>query len=372
MVEREKTKQTNQEAEDPKRRFKHQKAQPLLEVFHAWTDGLFPLMETPFQPQMDKHTAFLAGTSSSELRTNFILHLQQTYGNNYVQRLLESVKVQAKLTVNMPKDVYEQEADKISRLVTRDVASQVQRRPEEEEEGAKVTRITKAVNLPIIMVPGAEDGIPETSGEVYSKTFQGGVSTKNYFGICSPRIWSREIAVTPKERLMGLLSPTYEVSMRLDVDYRWDTDNQGRKHISSASDPDVTPDTWSQIVYDLTPVKSHPSKSPRREYWCRDLTERHEKYHIADYEYAFKLYVDDAATLLKKQKASSVKEATKKGFDMIEYTITQVRNYMGRGASAPAEVRAYGDGAPVYEERAKAVKDRAKKEGWEEGLVMMG
>jgi len=55
-------------------------------------------------------------------------------GNRYSQRLGESMNVQAKLTVNAPNDVYEQEADKVAKAVTRAASSQVQRQPEEEEE----------------------------------------------------------------------------------------------------------------------------------------------------------------------------------------------------------------------------------------------
>jgi hypothetical protein len=66
------------------------------------------------------------------------MHLQQTYGNRYVQRLIESTKVQAKLTVSSPGDVYEQEADRVADMVTRKIsADEVQRQvPEEEEEVA--------------------------------------------------------------------------------------------------------------------------------------------------------------------------------------------------------------------------------------------
>jgi hypothetical protein len=53
-----------------------------------------------------------------------ILNLQQTMGNQAVQRLIKSGRIQAKLTINQPNDKYEQEADRI--------ADQVMRMPEKE------------------------------------------------------------------------------------------------------------------------------------------------------------------------------------------------------------------------------------------------
>jgi len=63
-----------------------------------------------------------------------ILELQQTRGNAYVQRLLKSRKVQAKLTVNPPDDQYEREADRMAETVTKSALVQRQAEPEEEEE----------------------------------------------------------------------------------------------------------------------------------------------------------------------------------------------------------------------------------------------
>ncbi len=51
-----------------------------------------------------------------------VIHLQRTIGNQAVQRLFRSGILQAKLKINQPGDVYEQEADR--------VAGQVMRMPE--------------------------------------------------------------------------------------------------------------------------------------------------------------------------------------------------------------------------------------------------
>ena len=43
-----------------------------------------------------------------------ILQLQQTIGNQAVQRLLRSRTIQAKLSISQPGDIYEQEADRVA------------------------------------------------------------------------------------------------------------------------------------------------------------------------------------------------------------------------------------------------------------------
>jgi len=117
-----------------KHRTRQQDSKPLLEQYHGWDQGHFSLTETPFYPQMDKHAAFLALAPPGPLIANFVMHLQRNYGNRYVQRLVESIKVQPKLTVNAPNDIYEQEADRVADQIMKAVNSPAQRQLEEEEE----------------------------------------------------------------------------------------------------------------------------------------------------------------------------------------------------------------------------------------------
>ncbi|MBE0430683.1 MAG: DUF4157 domain-containing protein [Dehalococcoidia bacterium] len=95
--------------------------------------GEVPIAETPYKPAIDDHSALLAQARSDVQRANLVSQLQQSYGNTYVQRLLSSMAIQAKLTVNTPNDIYEQEADRVADTVTRAISS-VQRQEEEEEE----------------------------------------------------------------------------------------------------------------------------------------------------------------------------------------------------------------------------------------------
>jgi hypothetical protein len=139
---------------DRKHRTTQQDSQPSFDAFHAWAQGLIPLSdthfptqkeerssllsrsaltETPFYPRMEEHAEILSRIPYSAQRHEFIIHLNNTYGLRYAQRLVESVNAQAKLTVNAPNDIYEQEADRVAEAVTKSINNPVQRQDEEEE-----------------------------------------------------------------------------------------------------------------------------------------------------------------------------------------------------------------------------------------------
>jgi len=139
MAEHERATPGKHEEVDKKHRQKQQGSKPLFDQSLAWDTGSFSLTETPFYPRMDEHAAILSRIPFSAQRREFITQLHQTYGNRYVQRLVESMNVQAKLTVSDPGDIYEQEADRVADAVTRAVNSPVQRQEEEEEIQTKAS-----------------------------------------------------------------------------------------------------------------------------------------------------------------------------------------------------------------------------------------
>ena len=135
MAEHERAKQGKHEEVDKKHRTKQQEAQPSFDQSLTWDTGPFSLTETPFHPRMDEHAAILSRIPFSAQRHEFIMRLHQTYGSSYIQRLVNSVNAQAKLTVSNPNDVYEQEADTVATEVTKAINYQTQRQtPEEEKE----------------------------------------------------------------------------------------------------------------------------------------------------------------------------------------------------------------------------------------------
>ena len=134
MAERERATSETSERAEQKHRAKQYDSQVLFDPSPTRDQGPISLNETPFHPRMNEHASLLSRIPFTAQRREMIMRLHRTYGNNYVQRLLDSIGAQAKLTVSQPGDTYEQEADKVAEAVTRDTGVQVQRQPAEEEE----------------------------------------------------------------------------------------------------------------------------------------------------------------------------------------------------------------------------------------------
>ena len=134
MAEHEGSAKNKERDVDQKRHSRQKESEPSFDKFHAWDTEMSSLTETPFEPPMGKHAQLLAMARSDVKRSNLVLHFQRTYGNKYVQRLIESMAVQAKLAVNAPNDVYEQEADRVADAVTKAAKLKALRQEAEEEE----------------------------------------------------------------------------------------------------------------------------------------------------------------------------------------------------------------------------------------------
>ncbi len=132
MAKHERVKVDNQKNRNDKSNSVKKQEQQTYDQLKISGEDEFMITETPFLPEVDKHADLLTGARSDKQRTNLVMQLQRTYGNNYVQQLINSKKVQAKLTVNPPDDQYEKEANRVADVVTTKVNSQVQMQDEEE------------------------------------------------------------------------------------------------------------------------------------------------------------------------------------------------------------------------------------------------
>lgn len=126
MGEHERISHKNQDWIERKYRLSQKESQPISDGFLSWNEGLFSVGEMPFRPHVEKHIALLTKAQSDEQRSNIALQLQQNYGNRYVQRLIESMRVQPKTTINPSCEIYEQEADRFDGTVIKTATSQIQ------------------------------------------------------------------------------------------------------------------------------------------------------------------------------------------------------------------------------------------------------
>jgi hypothetical protein len=81
-------------------------------------------------PSVNSLATELSSMHSAQ-RTPALLALQQTHGNQYVQRVV--IGIQAKLKIGQPGDKYEQEADQVADAVMQMAEPEVQRQVEEED-----------------------------------------------------------------------------------------------------------------------------------------------------------------------------------------------------------------------------------------------
>jgi hypothetical protein len=125
---------------------------------------------------LESHASLLTDTrlshpANAAQRAKIMSGLQQSHGNAYVQRLLSSHAVQAKLTVTDPDDQYEKEADRVADEVTSQSAeSQVRRQEEEEEElQAKLQRQAEPEEEEELQAKLQRQAMPEEEEEIQAK-----------------------------------------------------------------------------------------------------------------------------------------------------------------------------------------------------------
>lgn len=383
MSQHEQKSQGSQEEIGEKRR--HNGNVALQTQFDALKSPYEGIIDFPLDLSLDSCADLLLNVKSDNELADLMMQLQQSYGNTYVQRVVEHIQSEQDLSPSPMLDTETASSRSQStsvRTVTFDdglgISLDIVATLEGEGEGegaepgegeSATTQQSAPIELPISLIPGGEDAIRPGVVNTRQQTSRGASVPSNAFGICRPFL-SRIIGTTPHRRLGGLLGTTYEVRATADVRYRWDVQSLGRTNIAGADSPGVTADSWSQVVHDLTPSTAAIPRSPRREHWCEDLTARHEQYHARDFTMAFNLFSTLATLWLSRQSASSVTDATNKGDEAINQLVVMVNGYMGRGSSAPCESRAYGDGVPLYRARAQAVRARATREGWDPGMII--
>jgi hypothetical protein len=197
------------------------------------------------------------------------------------------------------------------------------------------------------------DTISSTLG--YASTTERGGAGPSGFGVCRASASLTDVHITPGSGSYTVTG-TYELEIRWQV--RSGTGPNSEVDIQSENDPDIRACNYQLVAKDITPnMGDLNGRPPRDHFWAEDLTGRHERVHATDYG----TYGPDAATAaqnwLNAQTASSrtqiqntlLRRALRESMTVLEALME----------TAPgAEQRAYGDGAPVYQARASAVRTK--------------
>ena len=132
--------------------------------------------------------------------------------------------------------------------------------------------------------------------------------------------------------------------------------------IASETDSAITQSNYSTVASDLTPDMSDENgRPPRTQFWARDLTIRHERFHAQE-DFSFGGQGTTAAqSWLNGQAAADVAGVN----TLLGQVPGRVANTVAAGMRFPGlEERAYGDGAPSYLARATAIKRRGDANGY--------
>jgi hypothetical protein len=159
-------------------------------------------------------------------------------------------------------------------------------------------------------------------------------------------------------------SGKFTITAELKQTVKWDTratqGPNGQKNITSDVDPLLTRANYAQAATDLTPnIGDLKGRPPRTKFWSKDLTEKHELYHVKDFIDIARKGASDAEKWLGSQVAARKEDVPA----LLDTAWTnQIFQVWDRFTDPPAvEERAYADGAPSYQARADSIKAKGDK-----------
>jgi hypothetical protein len=157
-----------------------------------------------------------------------------------------------------------------------------------------------------------------------------------------------------------------------------------RTNVNAATDPAVTSSTYATIINDLRPNRrarasticggntftdTIPTYSRRNTYWKRQLVVDHEAYHRQDWDRIYRPELILAEQQVWNHSIPVSTASTSRG--AIQQANRTLRSYIGSAYQracqqyAPQqETRAYGAGAPQYQQLVDDIVARARHEGW--------
>jgi len=225
----------------------------------------------------------------------------------------------------------------------------------------------QTVRLPDIVIPAMaaieqRDAIASTLSYNPSITQSG--PPPSPFGATMPYTHALSgITVTPAAR-------HYNVTATVDNPITFQVAGGGDTDIASEADPNINQGNYAAVASDLAPdMTDLGGRPPRTHFWAQDLCIRHERFHATEDTTYGRSGVTLAQNWLNGQPAASVAQVhTLLGQvpGRVAATVSAAMAYPGR------EIRAYGDGAPLYQARATAIKTKGDARGYASGGLSRG
>ena len=236
-------------------------------------------------------------------------------------------------------------------------------------EGAPPEAATEAPRQAAMAADAAEAGEEpveklDPAGHAYVEESDAIAPALTYAGVVGAR------AAPPAANLFGVTSTdvkingvhavpgaagTFKVTGAVDVSAKWSVHSRGRVDVPYFAAPVVTAATYPKVASDLTPnMSSDGGRPPRKKYWAKDLTERHEQFHANERTGKYGRAAFEFATAwLAAQTASNAQEAK----DLADQVPDKMFESYNASFAPGKENRAYGDGAIAYKVRADMAKD---------------
>lgn len=217
----------------------------------------------------------------------------------------------------------------------------------------------ETVRLPDIVIP-ATAGLEQTDAIASTLSYNPSIAQSgpppSPFGATLPYTHAVSgITVTPT-------AGTYNVTATIDNPITFQVSGAHRPDIASDVDPDINQGNYTTVASDLTPDMANLNgRPPRNQFWAEDLCIRHERFHATEDVAYGRSGVTLAENWLNTKVAASVAEVNVLLGQVparVAATVQAAMAYPGR------ELRAYGDGAPLYLARATAIKTKGDAGGY--------
>jgi hypothetical protein len=287
------------------------------------------------------------------------LGLQRTLGNRLTGRLLADALVEKKLTINCPGDRHELQADP--------VADGVMQAPEPPSRGDTTGPVTTPEIPPSANSTSMQVEMPDEVPAplvplvlYYPTITRGGAEPVNDFGITQQTVRLHpDVTPTPTEWLI-------DASIEHLIEYQLASNGpQGQTNITDENDPSITHQNYEDVARDLTPDMSNLNGyPPRKRFWSKPLTERHELFHCHEARGFGESSVNENRLRLESARASTGEEA----YELVAAVPDRITGDIDLGLAEPGrEERAYSDGAPAYRTLAETIKTKGDKGDYRKG-----
>jgi len=155
----------------------------------------------------------------------------------------------------------------------------------------------------------------------------------------------------------------FELEAEFYLTINWDTRTAtgflSKTNITSENDTALTDRNYKKAAADLTPnMAIENGQTPAEKFWCRDLVERHELFHVEELKRAGQHGVDRARAFLEEASVTSKQQ----GDDLIIPARKVIVGELDEVSKKPAvEERAYGAIAPAYCDLAYKIETKGDK-----------